>query len=466
MYKDQIAEFIMSHRDEMLKDIGDLIRINSEKMPARENMPYGEGPYMALKLAMEKARGYGFRTTNYDNYVGAIDMGSDEAQLDILAHLDVVPVTPEGWTVTGPFEPKVVGDRLYGRGSCDDKGPAMAAFYAMRCVKELGIPLKKRVRLLLGTDEECGSSDIAYYYAKEKEAPMTFSPDAEFPVINLEKGHYVSSFEADFADTCARQVLAIASGTKFNVIPEDAVFKISGLDSSDVDCMRAQAGDLGVALEISQDGDVTTVAVKGKGGHAAFPEGANNALTAAISIICGVIEPDCDANRAVIALGEMFPHGDYLGESAGVKMSDDISGDLTISLNMIELDGCRVCATFDSRYPVCGTVETTADVLERNGLKYGLRLTSKTMTKPHYVDPDSDFIRTLLADYEMYKNKPARCVAIGGGTYVHNLKNGVAYGPAEFDTVNNMHGNDENVPIEELTSAACIYAQVIIDLCS
>src|SRR5699024_10557105 len=111
----------------------------------------------------------------------------EESQLDILAHLDVVPAG-EGWTVTEPFEPVEKDGRLYGRGTADDKGPAVAALYALRAVKELGIPLKKRVRLILGTDEECGSSDIQHYYAVEKEAPMTFSPDGAFPVVNIEKG--------------------------------------------------------------------------------------------------------------------------------------------------------------------------------------------------------------------------------------------------------------------------------------
>ena len=112
------------------------------------------------------AEGYGFAISNYDNYVGTVDFGGTESQLDILAHLDVVPAG-EGWTVTKPFEPVEQDGKLYGRGTADDKGPAVAALYAMRAVKELNIPLKKRVRLILGTDEECGSSDIAHYYAVE-----------------------------------------------------------------------------------------------------------------------------------------------------------------------------------------------------------------------------------------------------------------------------------------------------------
>ncbi len=459
--KKRITEFIMAHKDEMIEDISKLIRINSEKMEACPGKPFGEGPAKALETAISIAAGYGFKTSECDGYVGCVDFGEGQRQLDILAHLDVVPVNAAGWTVTGPFEPKLVGDRLYGRGSCDDKGPAVAALYAMRAVKELGIPLKKSVRLILGTDEECGSSDIAYYYSKEKEAPMTFSPDAEFPVINLEKGHYVSSLKASFSDKSDKMVKSIKSGFKFNVIPGDAEAVVTGLTEEDKDCVASQAELLGVT--VSFDGD--KVVVKGKGGHAASPEAANNALTALLTSLSSVLEPDCDANRAVTALSELFAHGDYAGESLGVAMQDEISGALTISLDMMEMDEKGVCATFDMRSPVCATPQNTADVIEAAAADRGLTLSSKDMSAPHYVDPDSDFIRTLIKCYEMYKGKPGYCMAIGGGTYVHNLKNGVAFGPAEIDTVNNMHGDDENVPIEELTSAACIYAQAIIELC-
>ena len=183
-YREQIEAYLDAHKEEMLADICRLIRINSTKGEAVIDCPFGEGPAKALAEALEMAERYGFTVKNYENYVGTADLNDMEKQLDILAHLDVVPAG-DGWSVTEPYMPVIKDGRVYGRGSADDKGPAIAAMYAMRAVKELGIPLNKNVRLILGTDEECGSSDIAHYYAVEKEAPMTFSPDAEFPVINI-----------------------------------------------------------------------------------------------------------------------------------------------------------------------------------------------------------------------------------------------------------------------------------------
>lgn len=171
MVQKMLKDYFTAHRQEMVDDICRLACIDSVRSAAQAGMPYGIGPAAALNTAMEMARGMGFAVTDYDGYVAAIDMNDRPTQLDILAHLDVVP-GGEGWTVTAPFSPIEKDGSLYGRGVADDKGPAVAALYAMRAVRELGIPLSKNVRLILGTDEECGSSDIAHYYQKMPEAPM------------------------------------------------------------------------------------------------------------------------------------------------------------------------------------------------------------------------------------------------------------------------------------------------------
>ena len=186
--QERILQYIDEHVEEMVADTMELCRINSEKGEAEEGMPYGKGPCEALHKAAEICGRYGFTVTNYDNHVITADLNDQERHLDILAHMDVV-AAGEGWTVTKPYEPIVKDGKIFGRGSSDDKGPAMAALYAMRAVKELQIPLKKNCRLILGSDEECGSSDIAYYYQKEPEAAMTFSPDTCFLTSNRTQGN-------------------------------------------------------------------------------------------------------------------------------------------------------------------------------------------------------------------------------------------------------------------------------------
>ena len=188
--KDQIKDYFNQNWFTMMRDIARMVSINSERMPAQEGKPFGEGPYQALMEFKELAKERGFDTKIYGNAVGAVNLNDGPKQLDILAHLDVVPAG-EDWTVTSPFDATIKDGRIYGRGTADDKGPAVTALWAMKCVKDLGIPLTKNVTLLVGTDEECGSGDLPYYYKVEKEAPMSFSPDAEYPLINIEKGDTV-----------------------------------------------------------------------------------------------------------------------------------------------------------------------------------------------------------------------------------------------------------------------------------
>lgn len=232
-YREEIEKYIDEHKDEMVEDIKRLCAINSERSEYVEGAPFGDGPRKALVLALDMAEKYGFDITNYDNYAGAIDLNKKAKGLDILAHLDVVPAG-EGWSITNPFEPKVLDGKIYGRGTSDDKGPAVAALYALRAVKELGIPVKKNARLVLGTDEECGSACIKYYYTKEKQAPMTFSPDGEFPVVNIEKGQLQGEFLAVVEDAGDKRLVSIDAGTKVNVVPPKAKAVIEGFSVDEV----------------------------------------------------------------------------------------------------------------------------------------------------------------------------------------------------------------------------------------
>lgn len=165
--------------------------------------------------------------------------------------------------------------RLYGRGTADDKGPAVAALYAFRAVKELGIPLSKNARLILGTDEECGSSDIDHYYKVEKEAPMTFSPDAAFPVTSG-KGRLGGHFTANFtASEALPRLVSFDAGSKVNVVPGKAYAVTEGLDREVMDQVAAEVEkEIGVHFDLeSEDTAAGVCQVKvtavGTGSHAA-----------------------------------------------------------------------------------------------------------------------------------------------------------------------------------------------------
>lgn len=467
MVKDRIEAYMEAHRQEMVNDICALCRINSEKMPYVSGKPFGEGTFAALTRALSMAEGYGFSIKNYDNYVGTADLNDKEPCLDILAHLDVVPAG-EGWKVTEPFEPLEKDGKLYGRGTSDDKGPAVAALYAMRAVKELGIPLTKNCRLIFGTDEECGSSDIEHYYDEEAEAPMTFSPDGSFPVVNIEKGRLAGTFTREFSPSEALpRILSIDAGIKVNVVPGKAGAAVKGLDLSDLcDLARELEKETGADYEIKADQDVAYITAIGKGAHASTPDEGVNALTALLVLLTRLPFAPCEQINILNDILELFPHGDTEGRALGIAMKDEQSGELTLAFSLLNMNDGYLEGSFDSRCPLCANEENVLKPVKEKMAEKGFILQNSSMIPPHCVDGESHFVKTLLSAYERYTGRKGSCEAMGGGTYVHNLKNGVAFGASMPETDNHMHGADEFVVIDELVTAAEIFAQVIVDLCT
>lgn len=469
MYKQQISAWVDAHRDEMIEDIKKLVRIRSDRADPLPGKPFGEGPAAALEAALEMAEGYGFRTGRYDGYVGTVDlMPENDHQLDILSHMDVVPVA-DGWTVTEPFEPVVVDGKIYGRGTADDKGPGVAALYAVRCVRDLGIPLKHNVRLIWGTDEECGSSDIAYYYAREPEAKYTFSPDADFPLINVEKGGLHGEIFADFEESTALpRVKSITAGLKLNVVPDRCHMEIEGMRKTVAEIYCAAAYEkTGVRFTVTEvDKNTIAVDAEGAGAHAAHPAGGNNAITATLAVVASMHMAPCKQFEALCGLAELLPHGDWLGKGLGVDMEDEISGELTLTLDIIRVSTTGLTAEFDARCPVCATEQNVKYAAMIRCAGKGLSLKDVPMKPPHHVPEESHFIQTLLKSYEKYTGvENAKPLYTGGGTYCHHMKNGVAFGCTMPGTDNRMHGNDEFAVVDELLTSVKIFADAIISLC-
>lgn len=467
MYQDQINAYFddPARRQQLVESISRLVRIRSVREEAQPGMPFGPGPAAALAEALKLAGELGFATRNYDNYVGAVDFNDQETQLHILCHLDVVG-EGTGWTVTQPYEPIEVDGMLYGRGTDDDKGPVAAVLLAMQAVKDLGVPLKKNVRLLLGTDEESGSQDIAYYYSKEPYAPCTFSPDGEFPVINLEKGSYKPVFTKTWAaESATPRVKEFHGGFRINVLPPEASCVVAGLSAQAAQpyCDKANR-ETGVTYVLTEEGDDLHILCKGKGAHASTPEEGVNAITGLIHLLCALPLAKVGSTAALHALNALFPHGDCAGKALGIAQADEMSGPLTLAFSLLEMNETGLSGQFDSRVPVCANEDNCQKVTEASFAKFGFTAEGG-MQEPHYTPADTPLVKTLLKCYEQYSGRKGECLAIGGGTYVHEIPGGVAFGCGMPGFNGNMHGPDEHTCIADQLTAAKIFAQAIIDLC-
>ena len=463
--KERFIKFMDEHEAEMIEDVKTLCRINSVRGAYEVGKPYGEGPYNALMTAMGICERYDMPTTNYDDYVVTADMNDKERALDILAHMDVV-AGGEGWTVTTPFDPVVRDGRIYGRGTSDDKGPAVAALYAMRAVKELSVPVTKGCRLILGSDEESGMSDVKHYYSVEKEAPMTFSPDSSFPVTNVEKGHFRMKLSASFdKEEAEAALIELSSGDTINIVPGRGYAIVRGLDD---DLIREYAEkvekETGVSFTVSGTTEGLRIDAEGQSAHAAHPDDGKNAALALLHLINLLPLSDCRQTRLLKSLEELFPYGDNRGRALGIAVDDELSGPTTVSGDILRADAASISLEVDSRTAVAADEDNTEKPARKRVAEAGFELDC-AMRPPHVVDGDSDFVKTLLRCYEDVTGLKGHLDSMGGGTYVHDLKNGVAFGAVAEGTDTNMHGADEFMSIKELKDAAVIFALAISELC-
>lgn len=460
----KVKEWIRSHKDELLKDVKELCAIPSVKGAYEEGKPYGPGPFESLNFTLNLCEKYGFPAQNLENYVGFADFDpSLPPSLDILAHTDVVPAG-EGWTVTEPFRVIEKDGRLYGRGTSDDKGPLLAALYAMRAIKECGIPLKKGVRMIVGADEECGSSDIEKYYEKYPEGEMTFSPDAEFPLINIEKGQFRAMLSKDFKeDSALPRLLSLEAGIAVNAVPQKAVLRFEGLEMEKAEsAMREIEKECGVKCEISGPSEITVI---GSSAHAAKPESGRNAGLSALLLVEKLPLHPSELLAALKKVSKLFPYGVTDGSGLGIRLRDPESGDLSCTLDIFHVDPKHIEFIYDCRTPVTANEENCYARAKASVEAEGLDYEAKSIVPPHKVSADSDFVQKLLRAYEDVTGLKGECLAIGGGTYVHHLKNGVAFGAVLPDVDTRMHGADEFMDVENLLLASEVYAESILLLC-
>ncbi|MCH5207602.1 MAG: Sapep family Mn(2+)-dependent dipeptidase [Oscillospiraceae bacterium] len=461
-----INDYINSKRDEIIADLAELVAIPSVMGQPSEDAPFGEEPKRALLKMAELCEKSGFRVTNYENAVICADLCPEKGiELGILCHLDVVPANKSGWD-TDPFELVEKDGVLYGRGAIDDKGPAVAALYALKCVKDLNIPLKKGVRLIFGTNEENGSEDLEIYKKHDKFPPKVFTPDGSFPVINIEKGMMRGCFIGKLSGR--GNIMSMGGGTVINAVPDSASAVLQSV-SRETLAEAISEDNSGVEFTVNSEPDddrFIEISAVGKAAHASTPEGGINALTALVSLLNRMFDSkrlpvsDCRQRDVLRGIERLFPFGETAGSSLGLKCSDK-SGGLTCVFSKFTMTRDSVVGHFDIRFPTCTTLSEVDDkcreVFSENNFGFEITLGDE----PHVVSEDSDFVRRLLEVYEENEGEKGYCVAIGGGTYVHDIEGGVAFGAERGDVDYHMHGDNEFITADELLKDAVLFAKVI-----
>ncbi|MFY4774513.1 dipeptidase PepV [Metabacillus sp. RGM 3146] len=450
-------------KEKLISDTQAFLQIKSvlDENAGKEGAPFGEGINEALHHLLNKGNEDGFTVKNLDGYAGHIEMGKGEEIVGILCHIDVVP-EGDGWS-SDPFGAEIRDGKIFARGALDDKGPTMAAYHAMKLVKDLGLDLNKRVRMIIGTDEESDWRCVEHYFKHEEMPAMGFAPDADFPIIYAEKGIVDAKLKTDFpheeAPSDAVLLHSFDSGRRFNMVPDFAEAILSGSDKLKTGYDQ-YLSDNGLSGSVTEENGNLHFKLEGVSAHAMEP---NNGKNAGIFLADYLLKEELDKHGSqFLTLVTDYFHADTRGKKLGIEMKDEISGELTVNAGIIrysEETGGEL--GINIRYPVTAQSDF---IREKLGKIPGVNLNSFSDSKPHHVDENDPLIQTLKKVYEEQTGEKAELISIGGGTYARSLEAGVAFGPLFPGRPDIAHQKDEYMEIDDLVKAAAIYAQAIYEL--
>lgn len=445
-----VSDLLRERQDEIIKGIQESVRIDSVRGEAKEGAPFGEGPKKALEHALALADSMGFRTKNVDQYAGWAEFGEGEEMVAVLGHLDVVPAG-EGWEHPA-FGAVIEDGKMYGRGVLDDKGPTIGALYGLKAIADAGVKLDRRIRIIFGTDEECGSECIQHYIDAGEETPvMGFTPDADYPLIFCEKGMTHMRIGKKNPQQGQIKVHKFEGGIATNVVTPKCYLEVEGDHFADV-----------AGIEKKEEQGKTYFYAEGKSAHGSTPELGENA---AIKLLSAVKH---------ISFGGDFQHFmDFLlekigtetnGKILGVHFYDEETGETTVNVGVVHYSEEEVSATLDIRYPKNGDADVVLKNVTEALAPYGLEVLESDSEPVLYVSKESELVQKLMKVYRDNTGRDDQPLAIGGGTYAKMFPNMVAFGPTFPGQEDNIHQPNECISIDNLMLAILLTAEAMVSL--
>ena len=445
---------VQKYENDIINNLCEIIKFESvSEESENSDAPFGENCKEVLNYTLNLASSLGFKTKNVDGYCGYIEFGEGEEMLGIIGHLDVVPAKMEDGWITDPFEPTIRDGKIYGRGAIDDKGPVIASLYAMKMVMD-NFNIKKRVRLILGLNEEKDWKCINYYKLNEEAPTLGFSPDAEFPCIYAEKGIFNGEVKGFlYLGDDVRVVDANCLNNAINVVPKYASIT---LEYYSEDAKNRFMNLPNITTTIIDEKTLKLEAL-GISAHAAYPEQGDNAIAKLLLNL-----PENDLIRILRENGFFeISSPKYLGGESTI----DESGVLTSNIARIKYLNDKIVFEINYRVPVNTEFEKVKSGID--GLKEyidNLEVNLYNVNPKLYVPKDSYLVKTLTNIFEEETGMNAEPIATGGGTYARAFDNCVAFGaimPGEEET---YHKANEFINIENLMKSTKIYARAIYEL--
>lgn len=466
MWREKVAEY----ETQMIEDLKGLLAIESirdDSLADAEN-PVGPGPRKALEYMYRLAERDGFKTHDVDHIAGRIEMGKGEDLFGILCHVDVVPAG-SGWD-TNPFEPLVTEDKIIARGTLDDKGPSIAAYYAVKILEDMKVDWKKRIHMIIGTDEESEWKCTDRYFQTEEMPNLGIAPDADFPLIHGEKGFTAfdiiqNSDEVSDSEP-AVELKVLKSGERYNMVPDFAEAKILVKEqvSHVIQQFDAFLKEHQLTGAHTVDNGNVVLTVEGKSVHGMEPFKGVNAGLYLIHFL-NTLDLDKKA-KTFVNFGDTQLFDSHYGEKMGMAIETPELGKLTTNIGIIsytDVDGGQYGVNL--RYPNTFDFETRIEAYKNEISKDHFEIVVNKHQVPHYVDKNDPFIQKLLKAYRNQTGDMTEPYTIGGGTYARTMEKGVAFGAMFKDSEDLMHQKNEYISKKQLFDATAIYLEAIHAVC-
>ena len=457
-------KIIEKEKDNIIKTTCELIKFKSISLENKgSSNPFGIDCSKALEYTLNLGKKMGFKTKNLDNYCGYIEFGEGKDLVGIIGHLDVVPALEEdGWD-SSPFFPIIKDGKIFGRGAIDDKGPVIASLYAMKAVSE-NVKVSKRVRLILGLNEEKSWKCIKHYKSIEEWPQTGFSPDANFPAIYAEKGIMSISLENYFKIKNFEIIEIDCKNNALNVVPKYCAITLKANTNNNIFINNIINNESNNEIKLTKlDNSTLKIESFGISAHSAHPELGKNAITILVKFLVNNFEFENNYLNTLFELGLFDIYSPkFLSEN---KKIEDESGILTSNIAFLEYKNNKLVIKINLRVPVTFELEKIEE--KYNNLKnrfQNLIITTLSKQNPLYIDKNSSLVKKLVNIFNKKTGLNEEPIAIGGGTYARAFKNFISYGMTMPGDKDMCHQVNEFIEIDKLILSAKIYAEAIYEL--
>ena len=436
-YKKLMKQYYVDMLDVLKRFI--LIPSVYDEKTKTKDMPFGKDVNDALTFMARLGERYGYDVDTCDGYATEITIGEGEKLISIFAHADVVPA-PGEWKY-GPFNPVVENNNLYGRGTSDDKGPLIAAFYAAKALYDNSLIKNTRIRFVVGGDEERGSSCLHHYFEvlKKEEPTYGFTPDSDFPLIYGEKG--ITDFHVR-KKIVIPNVKSIKGGVVTNAVCDKCLVEMDK-DESFISYLK----DNNVEFEQTENGLIFL----GKAVHGSTPQFGKNAALNALEMLGKYYHVD-----ELSKIGSEL--SDTTGKAFDLYSHSELLGDTTYCVGIISYENDELYFTVNFRYNENVKPELYKANFDHH---FNVESTMKEPSNPLLFDPKCHLVSTLLKAYRLETNDMSAPLTSGGGTYAKHAKNTIAFGALFPNRESTMHEIDEYINLDEFYLSSAIYAHAI-----